>query len=184
MNYRNKILTVLILAIIFMLGTPPLTPAADFGPAGLRWGLSPDEVKDLELHKLSDEQHLLLVYRYTPDYNADGMFVTYDFDTDGLYRFSEVRGYEKTDWEAFLEACPQIKAHLDSIFGPPVAEEAIWSAHTPADFDRDNLIGGLAAGYLRFHMYWENAETEVKLMLVPQSYGQEGILIMKEYTRK
>lgn len=172
------------LIMICMLGISPLVFAADFGINGLRWNLSRNDIKALETHELIEERPLYLTYRYTADYNADEMFVTYDFDADGLWGFSETRVYHEPNGKAFWEDIRLIKAHTDAILESPIAEESIWSIHTPADFDRDNLIGGLKAGYLRFHVYWESTETKAKLILAPQNYGEEGFLIIKEYCRK
>lgn len=156
-KFVNVLLVVFIVLFVF---TVQSLQAQDFRQ--INWGMSVEEVKDIEGLKVLDENENMFVYAVKIADREAFLFYKHVNNevVQGGYSFQQ-RYDDKNDYISDYE---ELKHKLTEEYGGPVIDEVLWKNDKyREDLDSHGLAVGM--GYLIYWADWDAGDTKIELAL-------------------
>ena len=134
--------------------------AQDF--RGVTWGMTVDEVKQIEPGKVLDENENMFVYAVTIAGKEAFLFYKHMNDRviGGGYSFQE----KYADKNAYISDYEDLKNQLIGEYGGPNSDEVIWKNNLYRE-DLDKHGAAVGKGYLVYWADWNAGNTRIELAL-------------------
>ncbi|MFK7844001.1 MAG: hypothetical protein AB8G77_01780 [Rhodothermales bacterium] len=128
----------------------------------MTWGMTVDEVKEIEGMKVLDENENMFVYAVKIADREAILFYKHDNNkvVEGGYSFQQHYD-DKNDYVNEYEA---LKKELTAEFGGPTIDEMLWKNDLYRE-DQDSLGLAVGMGYLIYWADWEAGDTIIELAL-------------------
>lgn len=146
--------------IIALLGTGPGygKDATDF--RNVKWGMSRDEVIQLEKLRLKDEEPSKLFYETA--IAGQQCILIYSFINDKLFSGNYLFSDKHSNYNEYINDYLNIKALLEEKYGKYTDNDQKWTQKINFELDKGMAV---AMGYLNYLSSWKTDATEIDLLL-------------------
>ena len=134
---------------------------------GTQWGMSLDEVREIEEAKLIQEKPDRLIYD-TKIADMDA-FVIYTFHQDKLKDAGYIFHQDHSNKNVYIDDYDKTKNLLTKKYGNPDSAEVVWHNDLYAD-DPDQYGFAVSIGHLELISIWENDEQVIYCSLRGDNY--------------